>query len=261
MELLEWLDNINSFITIISLLLNLGALVVCLKKAYHYIVDIRKLKILLGYKDKYIIVSQSLFVHSMIKGLEEYADCMMTYNSVLALNKVGFFLKKCNIEYDIFSNSNIYLGEMHLGGPITNKYVNSYMNYFFDNFKYVVPFDKRKEYENYPINTQVIEYSENRWGFKFYDKIYNLDSKTDYAVLIKLTKTDFKNQFEKTVHIIFGGSDVGMLKGVEFFENHYKILYEKFKKDHYFIVISIDRVNGNIIFSNGIEDLTDIMFN
>lgn len=82
----------------------------------------------------------------------------------------------------------------------------------------------------------------------------------DYAFFIKMVDSDFKNEDNKTVHIIFGASDRATYIASQYFLTHCKKIYEKFKGNHYFIAVEVNLVDNSINHSRGIIDLTEDMF-
>ena len=71
---------------------------------------------------------------------------------------------------------------------------------------------------------------------------------------------DFKNDNNKTVYIVFGGGNIGTVKATEYLSMCYKQIYKKYKTNHYFFALEVNKIDNSINFSKGIIDLTDIMF-
>ena len=152
--------------------------------------------------------------------------------------------------------------EMYVGGFIPNRRVNSYFSKYFTRFKYYVDEKYEIDYEKYPIDTQIIEYSKDKTGFKINNDIFleTEQNKKDYAFLIKLTNEDFKTTSKRTVHILFGGRSIGTIKATEYLKTQYKEIYKKYKDKHYFFAIEINLIDNSFNHKVGIIDLTDKMF-
>lgn len=171
-------------------------------------------------------------------------------------------LNSVNQRFNLIDNNQESKNEINIGGFMTNKSVNAYFIKYFSSLKYVINIKYKEVYDKYPINKAIVDYSSDKFGFKIDNEVFlETNSKIcDYAFLIKLTKSDFKDDNEKTVHIIFGGSDVGTLKASEFLFTHCKQIYQKYGKNHYFFAIEINRTDESINYTKGMIDLTDRMF-
>lgn len=186
----------------------------------------------------------------------------ITYSSLQSINNVINLLNIVNQEFNLIDNGQENRNEINIGGFMTNKSVNAYFIKYFKSFKYVTNIKYKNAYDQYPINKQIIEYTSEKFGFKIDNELFlEAGSKiSDYAFLIKLTKSDFKDDNEKTVHIIFGGSDIGTVKASEYLYTHCKQIYRKYKKNHYFFAIEINRTDESVNYTKGIIDLTNVMF-
>ena len=152
--------------------------------------------------------------------------------------------------------------EINIGGFSANRKVSAYFAKYFKNFKYIEAKEKEECFKKQDIDMRIFEFNEEgKKGFRIDDVFLETTSRiSDYAFLIKLVKSDFKNDNEKTVHIVFGGGDIGTIKATEYLLTHYKQIYEEFGENHYFFALEVNRVDNSIKYAKGIIDLTDRMF-
>lgn len=254
------ISTFNNIVTIISFVVNITFFIPFVLKLYSYFTNIKYIKYVLGFSNEKAQIKNSIFHLSEPTGT---LNNFITYSSLQSINNVVNLLNAVNQEFSLIDNGLENRNEINIGGFMTNKSVNAYFIKYFKNFKYVTNIKYKNTYDQYPINKQVIEYASEKFGFKIDNKVFlEAGSKiSDYAFLIKLTKSDFKDDNEKTVHIIFGGTDIGTVKASEFLYSHCKQIYSKYKKNHYFFAIEINRTDDSINYTKGIIDLTDIMFN
>lgn len=257
--LIEIIDEMSQFLTVVSVIINLVTFAVLLKNGIKYLTDLRFLKKVLGIQNKCTIITYSIFEASM---QERFKYRTVTYKAILAMGKVIRLLEKFKYKYEFSGSTREYgvCDEIHIGGPLTNKAVNTYIITHLPGFKFYTQNYRKKRFEKYPINKHFIQYNDNAIGFelkKGQDEIFLEHSEyTDYAILIKLIPNDFCNTCSKTVHILFGGTDTGTLKAVEFFETYYKAIYKKFSSNHYIIAVPVNLVDGTFDLSKGFFDLT-----
>lgn len=168
-----------------------------------------------------------------------------------------------NLEYD----------EILFEGPAANPKVNFYINTYFPMVKYYVdlneffaPHERSKRY-NKQFRKRIkamncIEDTVGYYGFSVGNtKLEMISGQTDYAILIKLIPDDFPALDKKrTVHILFGWSLAGTRKSIEYFLNHYKKIYKKFKNGHYFIAVKVNKANNEFIAMDDYIDLTEEAF-
>ena len=257
---MSYLNYFNNVITIISFIVNIMFVVPAMVKIYIYFTKKRYVKKVLGYGNEAVQISHCTFL------LETYTHSQnnfITYASVIAMNNVINLFNIINQKFYLVENPIDVKNEINIGGFTANKKVNAYFIKYFSNFKYIDSIKKKAAYEKHPVDQRIFEFSiDDKRGFKI-DDDYFLDTTgkiSDYAFLIKLVKSDFKNDNEKTVHILFGGGDIGTIKATEFLLTHYKQIYEVFGEKHYFFALEINRVDNSINYSKGIIDLTDRMF-
>lgn len=249
----------NNIIAILSFILNLTFIYTLSKKAYNYFTNKRYVKYILGFTNDVVQIKHSTFD---LKELSGVSNVFITYSSLKSINNIINLLNIINKEFDLIDIGNEYKNEINIGGFMTNKSVNAYFAKHFNQFKYVTNIKYKDAYDKYPIDKQIIEYSSDKFGFKINDTDFlETTSKiSDYAFLIKLTKSDFKDDNEKTVHIIFGGTDIGTIKASEYLYTHCKQLYRVYGKKHYAFALEINRIDGSINYSKGRIELTDKMF-
>lgn len=163
--------------------------------------------------------------------------------------------------------------EILFEGPAANPKVNFYLRTYFPMIKYYVnldeffsPHDKSKKYKRqFHERIQQMDYIENTDGYYGFSignkKLDMISGETDYAILIKLVPDDFPAlDKKKTVHILFGWSLAGSRKSIEYFLNHYKKIYKRFKNDHYFIAVNVNKSDNEFIARNDFIDLTEEAF-
>ena len=164
-----------------------------------------------------------------------------------------------SIEYD----------EILFEGPAANPKVDFYIRTYFKNVKYYVNLDEffnpekktekyTRQYQNRIKKMSYIEDTKDYYGFSVGNKKLEMKSgETDYAILIKMVPSDFRAVDKgKTVHILFGWSLAGSRKSVEYFLKHYKKIYKRFKNNHYFIAVEINK-NDNEYINEEYIDLTN----
>ena len=143
-----------------------------------------------------------------------------------------------NKKFDLTENSINPQNEINIGGFVPNKKVNAYFSKHFPNFKFVASTERKSRYIKYTINQELIEYSDKENGFLVGTDIFlKIDKTTDYAFVIKMKSGDFKNDNNKTIHIVFGGGNIGTVKATEYLLMYYKQIYKKYKTNHYFFCI------------------------
>lgn len=158
-------------------------------------------------------------------------------------------------------------------GPAANPKVNFYIHTYFPMVKYYVnldeffaPRDKSKKYKRqFHKRIRQMDYivdTDGYYGFSVGNKKLDMISgETDYAILIKLVPDDFPALDKKrTVHILFGWSMAGSRKSIEYFLNHYKKIYKRFKKNHYFIAVNVNKSDNEFIARDDFIDLTEEAF-
>lgn len=163
--------------------------------------------------------------------------------------------------------------EILFEGPAANPRVNFYIRTYFPMVKYYVnlneffaPDDKSKKYKKQFRNRikqmDYIQDTDGYYGFSVGSKKLDMISgETDYAILIKMVPDDFPALDKKrTIHILFGWSLAGSRKSIEYFLNHYKKIYKKFKKGHYFIAVNVNKSDNEYIAKEDYIDLTDEAF-
>lgn len=195
------INNTNFIITAISITINIFIGIIWIKNTISYFLNTRYLKKLLGFKNEEIVVTQAIFEPSMISGITHN---MITYECAISLVNITTILKMCNFKYRIYEEPSVQYDEINIDGPTCNKKVNAYITTLFPNFKFVTPLSEQNKFNEYPINKQFIEYSQNEMGFKIYDdsgKIlhyFEIDSRyKDIIFIIKLTSQDFNYKFKK----------------------------------------------------------------
>ncbi len=254
-------QNFNDIIIIISFIFNIIFVVIPLIiKIFRYLFVKRYIKLVLGYTEEDVKITNCIFSLSTPSNVQ---NDFVAYSSVLALNNINILFNMVNQRFCLDERIIDANNEMNIGGFTANKKVNAYFTKYFPNFKYVTNITNKEALERHPIDNKIFIYStDNKKGFQINGHIFLniIDRNTDYAILIKLTKEDFKDDNNRSVHIIFGGTDIGTIKGTEFLLTHYKQIYDTYGKNHYFFAIEINCIDESINYSKKIIDLTDEMF-
>ena len=252
------MNNIDNIFTAMSFLVNILVLIKFIPNAFSYIFTKRYVKYVLGFDKDTVQITHSMFKFSTGQG---YIYNYITYEALKSVDNIIKLLHICDFKFNLLGNDDNAKNEINIGGFVANKRVASYFTQYFPNFKYKANIGRKKIYKKFPGNESIIEYTEFETGFNINNAIFlKTDSHTDYAFIIKLIKSDFKDNNGKTVHILFGGENLGTEKSTEYFLKHTKQIYKKYKKNHYFFAIEINKTDGSINYSKGIIDLTDIMF-
>lgn len=249
----------NNFITILSFLLNLLLIVSGVARGYMYFTKKRYVKGVLGYDNTPVQVSQSIFE---IEGGSGIKKNYVTHGFLIAMNNIVNLFNVINQKFYFAEGQEDAKNEVNIGGFYANKRVNAYFKKYFPQFKYLDKKEKEEAYRQHYMDIEMFEFTnDGTKGFKvgniFLETTYK---KSDYAFLIKLVKADFNNDNEKTVHILFGGDEIGTIKATEYLLTHYKQIYELYGENHYFFALEISGIDNSINYSKGIIDLTDRMF-
>lgn len=254
------IDISNNMITLISFIVNLFFIVPFVYKLYKYLMQNRFIERIFDYNSDPIQIYQSTFKFHVANGNKySFIECSSLEEIHNLLNIFDFKTTKF-----VFTNhDDSARNEICIGGSFYNKRTNSYFIKYFSEFKEFVDFKHKNKLENADIDTQMVEYSDNRFGFKIDEDTFleTVEYKKDYAFLIKLTPNDFNIENKKVVHILFGGTYIGTIKATEYLKSHCKEIYRKYKNKHYFFAIEINLIDNSFNDRIGIIDLTDKMFN
>lgn len=255
---MKFINISNNIITVFSFILNVLFVITFIPKIFNFFkikIYIRKV---LNFTSAPIQIYHSTF--NLITGID-HINTFITFQSLCAIDNIIELLNKNNYIYNLIGTSDYSSNEINIGGFVTNKSVNAYFVKYFPNFKCLINERYKKEQESYPIDNRMIIYTKDKFGFQIDDILLEtFHLKNDYAFLIKLVDSDFKNDNHRCVHILFGGSDLGTVKATEFLVTHCKQIYKKYKNTHYFFALEINRIDQSINYSKGIIDLTDKMF-
>lgn len=263
-------DSISGIVTIISTLISIAAIFPYFPTFWKWITDKRILKSVLNSKNKFFLITQSLFKPGMVSEQIPEHYVFVTKGSVICLEKIIRNLLNVGCDYEIYETSQKKIDEIHIGGPITNEKTNEYIFEKFPNFYFVDEKDKKPQYEyfqKYKMHDNFIMYRDDFRGFIIYkdnkktDPIkLPIDELIDYAFLIKMKSDDLGFQSDnKTVHLLFGGTEIATTVAVDFFTKNYKEIYKRAKNKHYFFAIPVSLTTRTpLVF--GIRDLTKYMF-
>lgn len=256
------MENINIFnniITITSFILNIFFIVPLVTKLYDYFSNKIYVKRVLNLSKEPVQISHSTF--ELITNID-HLNTFITFESLRSVNNIINLLNLINHEYDLIGREISSKDEINIGGFMTNKKVNVYFARHFKNFKFIANIRYKSEHAGYQIDKSMVEYSTEKFGFEINNDIFLETNReiNDYAFIIKLTNSDFKDDNDRCVHILFGGGNIGTIKATEYLLTHCKQIYKKYKNNHYFFAIEVNRIDESINYSKGIIDLTDVMF-
>lgn len=239
-----------------------------LKKIIEKFMDYKKnmqLKRIMGFKHKVVAVTFSVFKKEMVNNsLHE----LVTINCLEYLKALMDICKKLEIDCEIPIGNRMDLlqryensDEIHIGGPLTNSYVHSYLSDF-SKFTFYRKAEDNIENINYRIENSCIKISESERGryIRIANVDYYVDDEKDYLILIR-HRPIIEKKVSKTVHIIFNTHHIEKVNVIKIFINNTEILFNRIKrhKNNYFLIIPIDKNNGRVEIEN-IEDKTDIFF-
>ena len=256
---MDWFVRFNNVITIISFVVNAILIVKVMEKGYAYFTKKRYVKKVLGYNKEAIQISFSVFEK---KETDNTNTNFVTYSGIVAINNIITLLTNINYKFYLSERKNEAKNEMNIGGFYANKIVNAYFIQYFANFKYLTGNDRKEVYEKHYADMRMFQFTEDGTkGFMVGDVFLEVaDRITDFAFFIKLVESDFNNDNEKTVHIVFGGTAIGTIKATEYLLQHCKQIYEMYGEKHYFFALEINLLDNSINYSRGIIDLTNEMF-
>lgn len=213
-------------------------------------------KVIVPTYQKELHSARNLFDVSPVGDMDAMLN-IMTLVDKTGLNKDGH---KSMIDYnnywEMMDQYNMFL----IGGPIANKYVYDLFRHFFPQYKTLATMEKAMTNPNkIPLEHFIIDEKDGfSWGESSDDKFF-VNKGERYAVLIKLTKSDFKVKKHGTVHIIFGQGIKGTVTASKYFVEHYKELpFQTTGKDHYFIAFKLSE-NTCLVDSSSFVDLTNKM--
>jgi len=251
---MRFLNLFNDLTLWISVILNI---VLIAKGATTYFARKRYIKNVLGFSREPVQISQCIFNLQMRSGSW---NNFVTYASVTATNNIVNLLCSVNQEFYLVEQINDAKNEINIGGFTANKKTNAYLTKYFPGFKFQESREREQFHQKDDFDMKIYEFTDSgQKGFKVGNLFLDVtDRIMDYAFLIKLVKSDFKDDNEKTVHIVFGARDGGTEKATEYLLTHYKQIYQKYGKEHYFFALEVQQ--GEINYNRGIIDLTDQMF-
>lgn len=214
---------------------------------------------------KIILPSYDKKLHSNIEIIQvcPLGDIKAAANIIDLINITGLYPHQQSIIYEstynsIFEKYNIFC----IGGSLANQYSYEIFKQFFPKFKIMSTEKKVKNNPNkIPYNHFVITDTEKGfcWGNSL-DEQFLIDTDERYAIIVKLSSTDFGVKDHGTIHILFGNGIEGTLAISQYLLHNYKDLYNRTKKrKHYFIAFKLKKDTG-IIDTNSFKDLTETMF-
>lgn len=145
-----------------------------------------------------------------------------------------------------------------IGGSLANRYTydfyfttNTYdlFQQFFLDFKI---YATREKYESNPnrIPLKQFRISEERVGFCWGEQdnqSFTVEKDERYAVMMKLSKEDFRSKDHGTVHILFGNGIEGTMAISRYLLFHYKDINKRVRsRRHYFVAFKVKRKTGII---------------
>ena len=178
---------------------------ICLK-LYRHFKSYRKnvkLKKIMAFRNNKVIVTFSIFSTKMINNsLHELVTlkCLENVKNVIDIgNRIG-------VEVDIPPNNDIALlckeqiyDEVHIGGPLTNCYVHSYLNKF-KGFVFYRKHEDKVINVNHNIKDDCIKVTKEKRGrfLRLGNERYFLDNEKDYLILIRFKELNGR-KVKKTI--------------------------------------------------------------
>lgn len=189
-------------------------------------------------------------------------DVQAASNVIDLIHSSGLYSHQQSIIYDgNYSDSFECYNIFCIGGSLANQYTFDLFKEHFPSFKICATEEKiRTNPNNIPKEYFVV--SEKKgfcWGTEN-DKKFLVEPDERYAIIVKLSSSDFDIENHGTIHILFGNGTEGTIAISKYLLNEYEDLYKKVKnKKHYFLAFKIKRYTG-IIMPNSFVDLTEEMF-
>lgn len=240
-------------------MVNIPFVIALILKIYSYFTNKKYIKKVLGFNKEPIKISHGIFHLTTDIGI---TNNFITYASLDSVNNIIKLLDITGQKFDLIGKGLHSKNEINIGGFMVNKKVNSYFSKHFPEFKYQTDIKYKSAYGSYPIDTKILKYSCNRFGFIVGNEFLEIKyGYTDYVFFIKMISSDFKDDDAKTVHIIFGAGDKGTYIATEYLLMNYKEIYKNFKDNHYFFALEVNLVDESVNTSKGIKNLTKEMFN
>ena len=170
--------------------------------------------------------------------------------------------QKSVIYEDTYAESIARYNVFCIGGLLANSYTYDLFQQFFPSFKIYATREKFEFNPNkIPLKNFIL--SEDKVGFCWGEassQSFVVKKDERYAIIVKLSKEDFKSKDHGTVHILFGNGVEGTLAISRYLLFNYRDLNKLVaSKKHYFIAFKVKRKTG-IIDTNSFIDLTDRMF-
>ncbi len=256
---MKYISIFNDITPYISFAVNIAFLIPLAIKIYLYFTDKKYLKRVLGFSNNLVQITHGVFHLETDIGIK---NDFITYASLGSVDNMISLLEQAGNVFDLMGKEINYDNEINIGGFMVNKRVNAYFSKYFSNFKYVTDINYKEKYDFYKLNTGIVDYSYDKFGFDINNQEF-LEVKygyIDYAFCIKMVESDFKNDNKKAVHILFGAGDKATYIASEYLLINYKKIYEKFGKKHYFFAPEVNLVDESVNGARGIIDLTHHMF-
>lgn len=226
--------------------------------------ETRHLKRIMGFKNKKVIVTFSIFfsekVNNSLHELITFEELEKLKDVIEIGNRIGITVEIPPRNQLSLIQTNDIRDEINIGGPLTNKYVHSYLSEF-NEFVFYKHKDDKVE-NNYMIEKDCIQETKDPDGryFMINSIKYYVDKETDYLFLIRFRQFN-DNKITKTVHLIFNTHHNNNVIITRVYREYSKVIYPIIKKykHNYFLVIPIDK-NTGMFKIDKIEDRTTHFF-
>lgn len=235
-------DYITAFNALYSLL---GAVIICFarlsykwhkRRQLERILTIKKLR-----KSNEYMISVPTFQEEILNKKRDVViidEMSFLVELVSLLNSV-----KVKTVFGNNLNSQNY-DEIHIGGPVSNKYTNRYVNHLFKNFTWIVTKAHCSRYKQdknlYALNYDFIEITKDgKQGFKIGENFYEyVSGKKGWAIVAKMLINE--SSVPKTIHLLFGCGTNGTKGAVDYFIHNYNKIHKINHRKQYIGIFEVD---------------------
>lgn len=209
-----------------------------------------RLKKIMGFKNNKVIVTFSIFFTQMINNSLHELVTVKCLENVKNVMDIG---KRIGVEVEIPINDDMSLLNdqqindlVHIGGPLTNCYVHSFLNKF-KGFTFYRKDEDKVINVNHNIINDCIKVTKDKRGrfIRIGNEKYFVDNEKDYLILIRYKELNSRRE-KRTIHIIFNTHYSSKVNVFKPFIEYTNLLYNEIRKykDNYFLVIPLDKNTG-----------------
>lgn len=169
---------------------------------------------------------------------------LVLFNEVALLLDINAFLSSIGIELETnVDELDVANNEIQIGGPVSNRFTNRYVNYYLKNFKWVVTkahLDRYRADDNLKLLNYdfIVTSDDGKEGFWLGNDFYEyIPDKKGWAFIIKIVDRTNK----RVIHLLFGCGANGTVGAVKFFVGHHDQIYRRNKNCPYIGVFEVDK--------------------